>query len=226
MLNTCTVQYYGGTNLSHSHIQTAWVVLAALQLAVLILWATPGAAVARTRTSIATAAVSLISTLGLCVLSYVEHVRTVRPSSLLDSYLFITLLFDIAHARTLWLRVEDSEPDLSIGGLAIAGVVIKAVLLVLEALEKRRLLRPEYLSSCPPEATGSIYNRYFFCWLNPLFYNGFNHVLEIGGLFQLDKHLRVSYCHQRFLAAWSAGQFTIKLRRGLKSALLTRGHYP
>jgi len=205
----------GVTNLLHSQPQTAWIVLAVLQLAALIIWAIPASALARTRTSIAAAAVSLISTLGLCILSYVEHVHTVRPSSFLNSYLFVTILCDIAHARTLWLRAEDGTSSLSIASLAVACIVTKAVLLVFEALEKRRLLQPEYWSSCPPEATGSIYNRYFFWWLNPLFYNGFNNVLEVGGLFHLDKHLGARYCHQKFQIAWGAGQFNVQHRQDL-----------
>jgi hypothetical protein len=186
--------------------KTAWAVLAASQLTELIIWATASAAAARTKTSVAAAAVSFISAIALCLLSYVEHVRLVRPSSFLNGYLSVTLLFDIAHSRTLWLRAEDGSQSLVIAGVSIAVVAAKAVLLALEAVEKRRLLRPEYRSACPPEATGGIFNRYLFCWLNPLFYDGFSHVLELGGLYELDKHLGAAYCHQKFLAAWSAGK--------------------
>lgn len=159
-------------------------------------------AVVRTRATLATTVLTLISTLGFCVLSRTEHVHATRPSSLLNTYLFATLIFDIARARTLWLRAVNNT-DHTIAVLAVAGVVVKTLVLILEALEKRRLLRPEY-QSCPPEATGSIYNRYFFWWLNPLFRNGFRRVLEIDDLFQLDKKLGASYCHQRFQATWAA----------------------
>jgi hypothetical protein len=182
-------------------LQTAWLLLAALQLASLVLWARTGAV--RTRASVPSAALSLLSSLAFCVLSYTEHRRATRPSSLLDSYLFATLLFDIAHARTLWLRAVESNGR-AIAALAIASAVVKAVLLVLEAWEKRRMLRPNY-RSYPPEATGSIYNRYFFWWLNPLFFQGFREVLVIDDLFTLDKKLGAACCYERFRTAWAAG---------------------
>jgi len=138
------------------------------------------------------------------VLSYAEHAHNIRPSSFLSAYLFTTILFDIAHARTLWLRVVDNT-DITIASLAVAVVIIRLGLAVLEAIEKRRLLDPPY-RSCPPEATVSIYDRYFFWWLNPMFIGGFGRILEINDLFQLDKKLGASRCHHLFKAAWAAGE--------------------
>ncbi|KAH8881037.1 P-loop containing nucleoside triphosphate hydrolase protein [Thozetella sp. PMI_491] len=178
---------------------SAWISLWALQLAELILWA--AASATRTRVSIAARTVSLLSTVFLCLLSYAEHGRTIRPSTLLSTCLFITLLLDIACVRTLWLRAT-SDPDHVIAQISIASVAVKAVVLVVEALEKRRVLRPEYRNSSP-EATGSIYNRYFFWWLNSLFRLGFRRVLDVDDLFVLDKHLQATYLHRRFESAWA-----------------------
>jgi hypothetical protein len=173
-----------------------------LQLAALILWTTPSAH--RTRTTLATVALSLVSTLGFSFLSYAEHTRAVRPASLLNTFLLVTVLFDIVHTRTLWLRAVDHLNQV-IAYLATAAVVIKFITLVLEALDKRRLLRPEY-RGYPPEATSNIYNRSFFWWLNPLFRQGYSHELVVDDLFVLDKHIRASYCYRRFQGAWSSGQ--------------------
>ncbi|KAK4133595.1 P-loop containing nucleoside triphosphate hydrolase protein [Trichocladium antarcticum] len=175
---------------------SAWAVLAALQLAALILWASPAAL--RTRTTLAAAALTLVSTLGLGILSYVEHRRAVRPSSILNTYLFASLLCDIAHARTLWLRAADYLNHV-IAYISVAAVVVKGVILVLEALDKRRFLRSGY-QHYPPEATSSIYSRSFFWWLNPLFRLGYGRELVVDDLFVLDKHLQASYCYARFRA--------------------------
>ncbi|KAL2132691.1 hypothetical protein VTI74DRAFT_3471 [Chaetomium olivicolor] len=180
--------------------RSAWTALGALQLAVLILWITPSAA--RTSTTLAAAALTFVSTLGLSLLSYVEHTRVVRPSSLINTYLLATLLFDIAHARTLWLRAAD-QLNQCIAYVSTAVVVVKAVVLVLEAMDKRRSLRPEY-RAYPPEATSSIYNRSFFWWLNPLFKQGFSRELDVDDLFVLDKHLQASYGYKRFQTAWDS----------------------
>lgn len=200
--HACDLDITYTDNLSRSDAQSAWTVLAVLQLAALILWATPSAT--RTRTTLAAAALTLVSTIGFCLLSYAEHTRAVRPSSILNSYLLVTLLFDIAHARTLWLRAADHLNQV-IAYLATTAVVVKSIILVLEALDKRRVLRPDY-RSYPPEATSNIYSRYLFWWLNPLFRQGFGHELEVDDLFVLDKHLQASYCYNQFQSAWSSGE--------------------
>ncbi|KAH6623990.1 ABC transporter [Chaetomium sp. MPI-SDFR-AT-0129] len=178
----------------------SWAALGALQLAALILWATPSAA--RTQTTLTAAALALVATLGLALLSYAEHTRTVRPSSILNTFLFATFLFDIVHVRTLWLRAATHVEDI-ISYLATAAAAVRAALVVLEALEKRRSLRPEY-QAYPPEATTSIYNRTFFWWLNPLFLQGFRREIDVDDLFVLDKHLKASYGYQRFYTAWTS----------------------
>ena len=143
------------------------------------------------------------------MLSYVEHVHTVRPSSLLSTYLLVTLLFDAAHARTLWLRITNGA-DHVIAAISTATVAVKAVLVVLEAQRKRRLLRPEY-RSYPPEATSGIYGRSFFLWLNSLIRLGFGRVLDIDELFSLDRHLQASHLNERFSLAWRSGGFAFSL---------------
>jgi ATP-binding cassette, subfamily C (CFTR/MRP), member 1 len=157
----------------------------------------------RTRTTLAAASLTLTSTLGFCFLSYAEHTRAVRPASLLNTYLLVTVLFDIANTRTLWLRAADHLNHV-IAYIATTAVVLKSIILVLEALDKRHLLRPEY-RAYPPEATSSIYHRSLFWWLNPLFRQGYGHELVVDDLFVLDKHIRASYCYKRFRGAWSSG---------------------
>lgn len=177
--------------------QSSWAMLAALQLAMLILWTSPTAVT--TRTTVATSAVSLVSTLGIAVFSYIEHRHTVRPSTLLGLFLLCTLLFDIAHTRTLWLRALDWSGRI-LATVSTAAAAVKATVFVLEAISKRRFLQPEY-RVCPPEATSGIFNRSFFIWLNPLFRSGFSQVLDIDHLFVLDKHLEAAYCRRLFLTA-------------------------
>uniref|UniRef100_A0A093VGM0 Canalicular multispecific organic anion transporter 2 n=1 Tax=Talaromyces marneffei PM1 TaxID=1077442 RepID=A0A093VGM0_TALMA len=173
--------------------------LAASQLAVLTLWTLPSAK--RTNASIPVQAVSLAATAIFCLLSYFEHTRTIRPSFLLDVFFFLTLLFDIAQCRTLWLRGSGFYGN-TIAILFTISVVMKALLLALEALEKRRFLRAEYKAS-PPEATASIFNRSFFWWLNPLFVKGFSSLLRMDDLFDIDKQMRSEYIHERMEKAWN-----------------------
>jgi ATP-binding cassette subfamily C (CFTR/MRP) protein 1 len=160
--------------------------------------------VARTRVSIATQALTVGATLIFCLLSYYEHTRAVRPSFILNVYLFFTLLFDIARARTLWIREADAYSNI-IAIVSTVTVGLKALILLLEAVEKRLILRPVY-KSYPPEATSSVYNKSFFWWLNPLFAKGFMRLIRIDDLFTLDKHMFSERVHERMEAAWNRGK--------------------
>ncbi|KAG0155381.1 hypothetical protein PDIDSM_06070 [Penicillium digitatum] len=163
----------------------AWLGLLGLQIAQIALWALPAAD--STKASVQANVILTIGVFALVLLSYAEHTRSVRPSFILNTYLFCSLLFGIARARTLWLRSVDTFND-TLAILATAVVGVKLLLFVLEAVEKRHILKPEY-AGYPPEATAGFYNRAMFWWLNPLFKIGFTGVLRVEDLFVLDKEL-------------------------------------
>lgn len=173
----------------------------ALQLALLVLWVRPSAI--KTRTTVPITIVSVVGSLLFCLLSYTEHVHSVQPSLLLNVYLLVTLLFDIARARTLWLRNYNHYNEL-IAIVFTATCGLKIVILLLEAVEKRWILRPKY-KTYPPEAISGIYNKSFFWWLNPLFRRGFSKLLFIEDLFTLDKHLAAEYLQERLQRTWDKG---------------------
>ncbi|KMP02660.1 canalicular multispecific organic anion transporter 1 [Coccidioides immitis RMSCC 2394] len=178
---------------------TALAAFAVLHLILLVLWTRPS--VERTRTSLVTSALTLGSALTFCLLSYFEHIRTVKPSFLLSVYFLITLPFDAARCRTLWLR-RTSDYGYLIALTFTVTVALKVIILVLEAAPKRGILKPEY-QAYPPEATSGVINRSFFWWVNPLFWFGYSNLLSIENLFNLDKHLVSERVHQRMEAAWS-----------------------
>jgi ATP-binding cassette subfamily C (CFTR/MRP) protein 1 len=62
---------------------------------------------------------------------------------------------------------------------------VKALLLILETWEKRRLVRPMYASPAPEDWTGVI-NRSLFWWINPLLFRGARTSLSVGDLFHLE----------------------------------------
>ena len=188
----------------------SFLVFAILQLVLLVLWARPSGY--KTRASVPAAVLSFLSSLALCLLSYVEHIRTVRPSVLLDVYLFTSLLFDIPRARTIWLQGY----GYAIAVVFTTSIVLKFFLLVLEVKEKRRILRPQF-KSYPPEATSGIFNKFFFLWQNSLFRKGFSNSITVDDLFVLDKHLTSDYLQDLLQSAWYRGKCPI-----LYNSLLTR----
>ncbi|GAM36282.1 vacuolar glutathione S-conjugate transporter [Talaromyces pinophilus] len=141
--------------------------LAATQLALLVLWIC--SAEPRTKSSIPSAALSLIVAAQLVLLSWTEDTRSVRPSSLLSAYLLLSSLFDISQARTLWDRQDRNE---SVAITFTTSVGLKVIFLVLESTGKRQYLHEEY-RSLPPESTSGILNRSFMWWVNRLFLSGF-----------------------------------------------------
>jgi ATP-binding cassette, subfamily C (CFTR/MRP), member 1 len=191
--------------------QTLYTIYEVLALCLVVNWANPG--VSKTRASVPTAVITLVGYLALPILSYAEHVKSVRPSPLLNGYLSLSLLCDVTRARTLWLR-DDGE----IASDFTAGVAVKFVLLLLEVAEKRRILLPSY-QSYPFEATSGLFSRFFFCWLNPLFHKGLSKTLSLDDLYGLDKHLVSDYLDNLLNSAWLKGHTTISLPCKL---LLTR----
>ncbi|KAH8804690.1 ABC transporter-like protein [Xylogone sp. PMI_703] len=179
---------------------TAVAIFACLQLAQLVIWSSPSAV--HTRASVAAAALSLVDSLAICILSYVEHTRSIRPSNILAFYLFFSTLFDIAQTRTLWLnRGPSGSRSHNIAALFTASLVMKVTVLVLEAVQKRSLLLGPYKFSSP-EATSSIFNRSVFWWINSLFKRGFRSLLGIDDLSTIDDEFSSKHLGSALQQAW------------------------
>ena len=165
------------------------------QIALIALWARPAAI--KTKASVANAVVSFVGTLVLGVLSSVEHQRTVRPSLIAETYLGLSLLFDAARVRTLWLQNYNN----TVAALTTVSLFLKLVLLCVEALEKRSILRLKWKSQSP-EATSGIVGKLCFLWLNRLFRTGFSRSLSIEDMLPLDKHLTSGHLFPKLHKAW------------------------
>jgi len=109
-------------------------------------------------------------------------------------------VFDAARARTLWLQQYNNSCVI----VFTSAIAVKAILLILEAIQKTRILRPEY-QIYPPEATSGIINRSFFWWLNALFLKGFSKTLLLEDLFSLDEQLLAEYLQNVLDSAWKKG---------------------
>ena len=151
----------------------------------------------RSRAAVAAALLTLVAALGLSILSYVEHTKNIRPSSIINAYLLLTLSFDVAQLRTKWLRGQDPAES----GVASATLAVKLLVLVSEAIEKRGILFARYASPSP-EATSGLYSRGLFWWLNPLFRLGYRNDVTDGDLFASDGDLLSESLGIRFRRHW------------------------
>lgn len=108
-----------------------------------------------------------LESLAFMVLSRSEHFYCLRPSTLLNLYLLLSLVFDFIRIRTL-LNMGNYSLIVS---LLAADMAIKVCLLFLEGKNKRA-----YFSNAdserPHQETSGILNRSVFWWLNSLFLTG------------------------------------------------------
>lgn len=147
--------------------------------------------------AIPAAAISLVGSIVLLALSDFEHMRTVRPSWLLNVYLLLTVILDIARSRTYSL-----SPDLdAVATVFTSRVAVKLILAIAEARSKKRLLLSQFADSTP-ETTSGPYKRALFWWLNALLKKGYTESLTVDDLFQLDKHLQSDRLHHLLGSSW------------------------
>jgi len=145
----------------------------------------------------------------------------------LNIYLFMSLLCDIVRSRTLWAITNNK----SAAFLFTLCVVAKLVVLLLEAIEKRSLLRQEY-TNYPPEATAGAYNRNLFIWLCPLLIRGFGHEVDVNELYPNDKSLDPDTRYESLERRWNNRNrkqghallwvYVVHYRVALASAILPR----
>lgn len=191
--------------------QAAAGILALLQLVLVALWATrprygsgqvgSGPASRVNILSLAASCVSCASTLMMCAISYAEHGKSLRPSSLLNVFLLVSLLLDAAVLRTLWLS---PYVDGAVQGVFTASFATKATLLLLEAREKSSYLLNR--GAPAPEETSGLYSRAVFGWVTPLLRAGFKRLLRPDDMFNLDEQMQTAVLGERFWKYWKKSE--------------------
>ncbi|KAK6823240.1 hypothetical protein RU639_006093 [Aspergillus parasiticus] len=155
----------------------------------------------RGRETLAGAILELVAALALVVLIDLEHVRSIRPSFLVSSYLFTTLLFDLVRVRTAWL-IADSR---AYAACLSSSLSIKLLLLILENLEKRKWLKPT-VKARSGESLSGLFNRGLFGWLNGLLWKGYSMLLTGSSLPTIHEKLSSRDLSAQFAASWASSQ--------------------
>ncbi|EEU44794.1 uncharacterized protein NECHADRAFT_96302 [Fusarium vanettenii 77-13-4] len=150
-----------------------------------------------TRLSLAAAVLNLLAAFAIVLLAHIEHVKSIRPSFLLTAYLSISLLFDAARLRTEWLMLL----NLPYAATLSTSTVFKLAVLVLETIEKRKILiTADHAPS--KESTSGPFSRGFFIWLNSLLFSGWATVLTNNDLPTIYEKLSSEKLALRFGKAW------------------------
>jgi ATP-binding cassette, subfamily C (CFTR/MRP), member 1 len=176
-------------------LKTSTAILMTLWLTLVILYAR-GTSTA-TPVSLPFAIVGFFASAAIFLLSYMEHKKSIKPSLLLNAFLLISVLFDIAHCRTLFLR----EVDTRIATVFAAALGAKVILLFLEARSKRSYLQTPY-TGLPTESTIGMFNLGFFWWLNKTFLEGFRKLLSLGDLQKIGTNLESEKVEEKLRHGW------------------------
>ncbi|KAF9890446.1 hypothetical protein FE257_005851 [Aspergillus nanangensis] len=167
-----------------------------VKISLLILIVVPGLNVPKTRATIATAALSAAASISLIGLSYLQHSRSPRPSTLLTLFLALSVALDAIRARTIWAV----QPKL-IFIIFVLGLASDLAKFLLECREVPRY--PSDPPKVPPkESTANVFNRSLFWWLNPLLFRGFKNVLEVENLTSIDERVNSDTDGDTFARKW------------------------
>lgn len=126
----------------------------------------------------------MIGYLILACLSYFEHRRVVRTSSVLVLYLLASIPMDAARARTLWHMRDARDPAIAI----MVSAVAKLCVLALEFLWKCALTHKRGMCDAPEESNG-IVERALMLRMLPVFWAGYRAPLQMNNLFSIHADL-------------------------------------
>ncbi|KAL7934474.1 P-loop containing nucleoside triphosphate hydrolase protein [Trichoderma chlorosporum] len=161
----------------------------------------------RTRVSLPADILSSTATLAAFLLSRASHGRSLRPSTVLDLYLSLSSLLNIARTRTLWLLAAGSPVPI----LMTVNLSLTLFALLLESIEERKRL-----SSGSPEEFNGVWARISFSWLMPLLKSGYDKVLSQDDLPNLDTRLQSRLLRRQLITTWS--KYDTKARHSLLKA--------
>lgn len=163
--------------------------------------------------SVAAATSLFIASLFTGALSYAEHSRSRRPSSLIGAYVFLTLLFDIVQTRTFWL-LGPSHYDRTVARLLTASIALKAIILCLESVSKNRWIH-WIASEHSPEESSGIFSLGVFFWLYRLFLRGYKNILAIDQLYPLDPDMRAETLYRKLASKMRVHRYRDEPKFGL-----------
>lgn len=146
-------------------------------------------------------------------LSYLEHGKALRPSIVIGIYISLTLLLDIALARTRWLSAGSTTQH-SLARLFFSTTALKAVILVLEAIPKTKWISWN-AEEHSPEESSSVFSLGVYFWLNRLLFSGYRAILGVQDLYPLDAEMRASNLYAQLIENARIETYLVDKRFGL-----------
>lgn len=170
-----------------------------MKITLLVLVLLPRLQIPKTRTTVAAVALDAVTALFMISVSYTQHYRSPRPSTLLLLFLSLSLPLNAIRARTIW-----AVQTRSFCAVFIANLGFDLIKLLLESIEQRPSLTDQ-ATKWPRETIANVFNRSMFWWLNPLLIQGFKDVLDADQLLSIDARVNDAEGGDRFMQKWDAG---------------------
>lgn len=145
---------------------------------------------------------SVVGTAAAAWLSFLDHQRSCRPSTLLSLYLSLLVILDIARVRTLWLM--DQESNVPAAMTAVFALTLTTLLA--ESIEKRSSVREEKRGGAPEEYSG-FWIRTAYAWVVATFRIGYSKIISLDDLPKLDTGLRSELLREKLVMTWDKCEF-------------------
>jgi len=155
---------------------------------------------------------TLIATIATASLSWLQHHRSEQPSALLAIFFALISLLNVARVRSLWLISDSTGPAVLQTLVLLLGIGV----LLAESLGKKNALRfPEKFQSSGPEPFTGFWNLVGFSWLLGTLRRGYQSILSVDDLPDLDYRLDSEALREKLASTWSkcksiSGYFLIK----------------
>ncbi|KAK9802300.1 putative ABC transporter [Seiridium cardinale] len=165
----------------------------------------------KTGASLTADALSILGTCAAIWLSYVDHQRSLRPSTLLGLYLSVLVILDIARVRTQWLIGHGKgEP-----AVLTATISLTVIALLVESTDKKSSMEEEKRLGAPEEYSG-FWTRTAFSWLVSTFRAGYSKIISLEDLPKLDTRLESHFLREKLVRTW--GKYDHRARHSLLKA--------
>ncbi|PTB48345.1 hypothetical protein M431DRAFT_547019 [Trichoderma harzianum CBS 226.95] len=172
--------------------------LLAYQIAFLVLRAS-GSHHDRAPASLASDILQVLTVFSALVLSYINHCRSIRPSTILVLYLSARTIADIVRVRTLWLIPEARNSSI----VLTLSLVFTLIALVSESMEKDDILIGSVKKPGTPEPFSGFWKQATFAWLATTFRRGYTQVLSVEDLPDLDPKLDSGIIGRELANTWA-----------------------
>lgn len=121
---------------------------------------------------------------------------------LLNLYLLLSIVLDLASARTFFLR-----PGLgAIAGVYVASLAVKAILLALEESPKKLVLKEKHTAT---ETAAGIISRGIFWWLNSLLLVGAKALLVVEDIGTIEEKFESVRLLDQLERVWDNGAYQV-----------------